>query len=81
MKGLPWPLGPPFSLLKTAFVSDGSFSITTVLFIWVIYEVLVAHTKCAFYRGAGVGYRSRSTVPWRAPRPQPRSHGPHCVPV
>lgn len=60
----PRPLGSPFSFLKIAFVSDGSFSTS-----WVIEEGWVAHTKCAFYRGAEDG----ATAQWPGPRPEPRS--------
>lgn len=35
----PRPRGSPFSFLKTAFVSEGSLSVTAVLFGGVIYDV------------------------------------------
>lgn len=85
MNGLPRPLRSAVSFLKTAFVSDGSFLITALLFIWVTYDALATHRERPFSQGAGVRCSQGAGVRCRRQGPQPRpacgSHFPHFVPV
>lgn len=59
MNGHPLATWIPFSVLKTAFVSDGSVLIAVVLLNRAIYGVLDAYPRCVLSQGADMGHRRR----------------------